>query len=137
MHEEKEQLGLGEEVERYGYISAAEVRAGRRGSPRADPPARGGSAASGSRSSSPRPGRQSGNSDEFADALARGTGVPVRILSSEEEGMLAWDGAVAALEQPPDSVAVCDVGGGSHSSWSARSPPGRPGCARSTSARSG
>ena len=86
--------------------------AGHRGGPRADPPAR--------RLGCERieilvtsPGRQSGNSDEFADALARGTGVPVRILSSEEEGMLAWDGAVAALEQPPDSIAVCDIGGGS------------------------
>jgi exopolyphosphatase/guanosine-5'-triphosphate,3'-diphosphate pyrophosphatase len=37
----------------------------------------------------------------------------VRILSSEEEGMLAWDGAVAALDDPPGTVAVCDVGGGS------------------------
>ena len=27
--------------------------------------------------------------------------------------MLAWDGAVTALEHPPESVAVCDVGGGS------------------------
>jgi exopolyphosphatase/guanosine-5'-triphosphate,3'-diphosphate pyrophosphatase len=39
--------------------------------------------------------------------------VPVRILSSEEEGMLAWDGALTALEHPPESAAVCDIGGGS------------------------
>jgi exopolyphosphatase/guanosine-5'-triphosphate,3'-diphosphate pyrophosphatase len=37
----------------------------------------------------------------------------VRILSSDEEGMLAWDGAVSALEDPPASAAVCDIGGGS------------------------
>ena len=112
VHQEKEQLGLGEEVERYGYISAPKcaqaVEVARAQTRRAR------------RLGCERiailvtsPGRQSGNSDEFADALARGTGVPVRILSAEEEGMLAWDGAVAALEQPPESVAVCDIGGGS------------------------
>ena len=112
VHEEKEQLGLGEEVERYGYISAgkcaeavevarAQTRRARR------------LGCEGIEILVTSPGRQSANSDEFADALARGTGVPVRILSSEEEGMLAWDGAVSALEDPPASAAVCDVGGGS------------------------
>ena len=112
VHEEKEQLGLGEEVERYGYISAGKCaeavevaraqtrRARRLGCERIEILVT-------------SPGRQSANSDEFADALARGTGVPVRILSSEEEGMLAWDGAVSALKDPPASAAVCDVGGGS------------------------
>jgi exopolyphosphatase / guanosine-5'-triphosphate,3'-diphosphate pyrophosphatase len=112
IHQEKEQLGLGEEVERYGYISdlkcaeavgvahAQTRRARRLGCERIEILVT-------------SPGRQSANSDEFADALARGTGVPVRILSAEEEGALAWDGAVAALDELPESVAVCDVGGGS------------------------
>jgi len=112
VHQEKEQLGLGEEVERYGYISdlkcaeAVDVaraqtrRARQLGCERIEILVT-------------SPGRQSANSDEFADALAKGTGVPVRILGSEEEGALAWYGAVAALEEPPESVAVCDVGGGS------------------------
>jgi exopolyphosphatase/guanosine-5'-triphosphate,3'-diphosphate pyrophosphatase len=112
VHEEKEQLGLGEEVERYGYISEAKCaeavavahaqvrRARRLGCERVEIVVT-------------SPGRQSGNSDEFADALARGAGVSVRILSSEEEGALAWDGAVAALDELPESIAVCDVGGGS------------------------
>jgi exopolyphosphatase/guanosine-5'-triphosphate,3'-diphosphate pyrophosphatase len=112
VHEEREQLGLGEEVERYGYITAAKCaeavevalaqtrRARRLGCERVEILVT-------------SPGRQSANSDEFADALARGTGVPVRILSSEEEGALAWEGAVAALDDPPESIAVCDVGGGS------------------------
>jgi exopolyphosphatase/guanosine-5'-triphosphate,3'-diphosphate pyrophosphatase len=112
VHEEREQLGLGEEVERYGYISApkcaqavevarAQTRRARRlGCERIEILVT-------------SPGRQSANSEEFADALARGTGVPVRILSSEEEGMLAWDGALTALEHPPESAAVCDIGGGS------------------------
>ena len=112
VHQEKEQLGLGEEVERYGYISdlkcaeAVDVaraqtrRARQLGCERIEILVT-------------SPGRQSANSDEFADALAKGTGVPVRILGSEEEGALAWYGAVAALEEPPESGAVCDVGGGS------------------------
>lgn len=112
VYQEKAQLGLGEEVERYGYISdlkcaeAVDVaraqtrRARQLGCERIEILVT-------------SPGRQSANSDEFADALAKGTGVPVRILSSEDEGMLAWDGAVAALNDPPDTVAVCDVGGGS------------------------
>ena len=112
VHEERAQLGLGEEVERYGYITAAKCaeavevalgqtrRARRLGCERIEILVT-------------SPGRQSANSDEFADALLRGTGVPVRILSSEEEGVLAWEGAVAALRDPPESIAVCDVGGGS------------------------
>jgi exopolyphosphatase / guanosine-5'-triphosphate,3'-diphosphate pyrophosphatase len=112
VHEEREQLGLGEEVERYGYVTetkcaeAVDVaraqtrRARRLGCERIEILVT-------------SPGRQSGNSEEFADALCRGTGVPVRILSSEEEGALAWEGAVAALDDPPESIAVCDVGGGS------------------------
>jgi exopolyphosphatase / guanosine-5'-triphosphate,3'-diphosphate pyrophosphatase len=112
VHEEREQLGLGEEVERYGYITAPKCadavavarqqtrKARRLGCERIEILVT-------------SPGRQSANGDEFAAALARGTGVPVRILSSEEEGSLAWEGAVAALDHVPESVAVCDVGGGS------------------------
>jgi exopolyphosphatase/guanosine-5'-triphosphate,3'-diphosphate pyrophosphatase len=112
VHEEKQQLGLGEEVERYGYITAekcaeavevaqAQTRRARRlGCEQIEILVT-------------SPGRQSGNSEEFAEALSRGTGTPVRILSAEEEGALAWSGAVASLESPPESIAVCDVGGGS------------------------
>jgi exopolyphosphatase/guanosine-5'-triphosphate,3'-diphosphate pyrophosphatase len=112
VYQEREQLGLGEEVERYGYISAekcaeavhvarAQTRKARRlGSERVEILVT-------------SPGRQSANGAEFAEALARGTGAPARILSSEEEGSLAWEGAVASLEGRPESVAVCDVGGGS------------------------
>ena len=112
VHEEREQLGLGEEVERCGYIGegkcARAVEVARAQSRRA------------LRLGCERiailvtsPGRQSANGDEFADALRRGTGAPVRILSAEEEGALAWQGAVASLADPPESIAVCDVGGGS------------------------
>lgn len=112
VHEERQQLGLGEEVERFGYISARKCadavavareqtrKARKLGCERIEIVVT-------------SPGRQSANSDEFADALLRGTGIPVRILSGEQEAALAWDGAVAALDDPPESIAVCDVGGGS------------------------
>jgi exopolyphosphatase / guanosine-5'-triphosphate,3'-diphosphate pyrophosphatase len=112
VHEEREQLGLGEEVERYGYLSAAKVaravqvareqtrKARQLGCERVQIVVT-------------SPGRQSANGDEFVEALGRAAGVPTRILTAEEEGALAWDGAVAALDTVPESVAVCDVGGGS------------------------
>jgi exopolyphosphatase / guanosine-5'-triphosphate,3'-diphosphate pyrophosphatase len=112
VHEERAQLGLGEEVERYGYITEAKCaqavgvahaqarKARQLGCERIEILVT-------------SPGRQSANSGEFAEALRRGTGLPVRILSSDEEGAVAWEGAVAALEDPPESIAVCDVGGGS------------------------
>lgn len=59
------------------------------------------------------PGRQSANAEALVQALASGANAPVRVLSAEEEGSLAYAGAVGALASPPKSVAVCDVGGGS------------------------
>ena len=112
LHLEREALGLGEEIERYGYITApksaeaAEVaraqtrRARRLGCERVEIIVT-------------SPGRQSANGDEFAALLSEAAGVRARVLSAEEEGALAWDGAVAALDDPPESIAVCDIGGGS------------------------
>ena len=59
------------------------------------------------------PGRQSENADDLVDAISGSTGLPVRALSAEEEGRLAFSGVVASLPAPPASIAVCDVGGGS------------------------
>jgi exopolyphosphatase / guanosine-5'-triphosphate,3'-diphosphate pyrophosphatase len=59
------------------------------------------------------PGRQSANADALVEALAAGAGARVRILSAEEEGSLAYAGAVGSLNSPTKSLAVCDVGGGS------------------------
>ena len=112
VREEREALRLGEEVERYGYITspkcvqAAEIaraqtrHAHRLGCERVEIVVT-------------SPGRQSANGDEFAELLSQTAGVLARVLSADEEGALAWDGAVAALEEPPESVAVCDIGGGS------------------------
>jgi exopolyphosphatase/guanosine-5'-triphosphate,3'-diphosphate pyrophosphatase len=59
------------------------------------------------------PGRQGRNAGFLHRLLAESSAVPVRQLSAEEEGRLAYAGAVAACRSKPESVAVCDVGGGS------------------------
>ncbi len=59
------------------------------------------------------PGRQAKNPDDLVRVLAEGTRAPVVVLSADEEGRLAWEGAVARMEEPPESVAVVDLGGGS------------------------
>jgi exopolyphosphatase / guanosine-5'-triphosphate,3'-diphosphate pyrophosphatase len=59
------------------------------------------------------PGRQGANGDELVRALVAAGGAPVRVLSADEEGELAFAGAVAAAGPPAGSVAVVDVGGGS------------------------
>jgi exopolyphosphatase / guanosine-5'-triphosphate,3'-diphosphate pyrophosphatase len=59
------------------------------------------------------PGRQSANAHELRERLFDATGVPVRQLSAEDEGRLAYAGAVGACRSVPETVAVVDVGGGS------------------------
>ena len=50
----------------------------------------------------------------MTSALAEATSAPVRVLTAEEEGRLAYDGALARAEGVlPEVVAVVDVGGGS------------------------
>ena len=60
------------------------------------------------------PGRQAANGPELSQALAAAARAPVRILSSQEEGRLAFVGALAASGATGRKrVAVVDVGGGS------------------------
>jgi len=59
------------------------------------------------------PGRQSENGDELVSRLRAATGAPVRVLSCDEEGRYAYDGAAAMLDRHPKVLAVCDIGGGS------------------------
>jgi exopolyphosphatase/guanosine-5'-triphosphate,3'-diphosphate pyrophosphatase len=59
------------------------------------------------------PGRQSANGHQLVRRLAAETRAPVRVLTADEEGRLAFAGAVAAAGPLPESVGVCDVGGGS------------------------
>jgi exopolyphosphatase / guanosine-5'-triphosphate,3'-diphosphate pyrophosphatase len=58
------------------------------------------------------PGRQARNGSALRRAL-ESAGAEVRLLSGEEEALLAYVGAVEAAVGLPESVAVCDVGGGS------------------------
>jgi exopolyphosphatase/pppGpp-phosphohydrolase len=60
------------------------------------------------------PGRQSANAQELVAALRRAAEQPVRVLSTDEEGRLAYGGAVATADiELPGRIAVCDVGGAS------------------------
>jgi exopolyphosphatase/guanosine-5'-triphosphate,3'-diphosphate pyrophosphatase len=60
------------------------------------------------------PGRQAANGTELLGRLAGAVGAPVRLLSADEEGRLAYLGAVSALRGVGRrTIAVCDVGGGS------------------------
>ena len=58
------------------------------------------------------PGRGAGG-HRLAKALAEATGWPTRVLDADEEGRLAYEGAVARARELPEVVAVIDVGGGS------------------------
>jgi exopolyphosphatase / guanosine-5'-triphosphate,3'-diphosphate pyrophosphatase len=112
LREQRVQLGLGEEIERSGAlgeeklaeaaaVARAHVRRARKlGCDRIEVLVT-------------SPGRQARNGDELASVLREATGVATKVLRPEEEGELAWYGAVATAEDPPDSIAVCDVGGGS------------------------
>ena len=59
------------------------------------------------------PGRQSSNQAELVEILAEATRAPVVVLTAAEEGRLAWEGAVVRMDDPPEIVAVVDLGGGS------------------------
>ena len=60
------------------------------------------------------PGRQSANAAELVVALARAADQPVRVLTTDEEGRLAYVGAIATADVAlPGTVVVCDVGGAS------------------------
>jgi exopolyphosphatase/guanosine-5'-triphosphate,3'-diphosphate pyrophosphatase len=58
--------------------------------------------------------REAPNGEQVARAIAEASGVPVEILSDEEEGRLSFIGATKTLGHPVEGkVAVVDVGGGS------------------------
>ena len=113
LEKRKVRLSLGEEIERYGAVSAvhctAAVKAVREMA----------STARGCRVDSldvflTAPGRQAGNSDELVAALSRAARVRARVLTKDEEGTLAYRGAILTAETAlPSRVAVCDIGGAS------------------------
>lgn len=112
LDEDREYLQLGEEIERLGWISEGKLRETvecvRRFGARA--------AAHGASQLDvvvTAPGRRAANADELVRALAEGASARVRVLSSEEEALFAFEGALSGLKRIPESVAVCDSGGGS------------------------
>lgn len=59
------------------------------------------------------PGRQGAAPDRLLRVLTRATGANVRVVSAEDEGRLAYAGAVSRTTVGSGVLAVCDVGGGS------------------------
>src|SRR5215475_3866989 len=58
--------------------------------------------------------REAANADAVAETIGKASGVPVEILSEQEEGRLAFIGATKTLGHPVEGqVGVVDVGGGS------------------------
>jgi exopolyphosphatase / guanosine-5'-triphosphate,3'-diphosphate pyrophosphatase len=58
--------------------------------------------------------RHAANGNELCKAVQRAAGVPVDVLSGEEEAALAFAGALATFDEPPEGlIGVVDVGGGS------------------------
>jgi exopolyphosphatase/guanosine-5'-triphosphate,3'-diphosphate pyrophosphatase len=112
LREERAYLGLGAVVEREGRVPEEKIA-------QAADVARGFSRIARSLDADnvevivTAPGRLSDNADVLIAALACSTGWPVRILSADEEGRLAFAGALARADDLPETVAVCDVGGGS------------------------
>ena len=112
LRQEKAALGLGAEVERLGRLSEEKI---------AEAASLVGSFARIARKAGAvhvetvvtAPGRQSPNGEDLVRALHEASGAPVRVLSPDEEGRLAFSGAIHGMELEGESVAVCDVGGGS------------------------
>jgi exopolyphosphatase/guanosine-5'-triphosphate,3'-diphosphate pyrophosphatase len=122
---QKVRLALGEEIERQGAVSAVHVAAAAKA-------VRGmAGAARRKRVASldvflTAPGRQATNSAELVTALSRAAGVKARVLTKEEEGTLAYRGAVLTADLAlPERIAVCDIGGAS-TEIAVGSPAGDP-----------
>jgi exopolyphosphatase / guanosine-5'-triphosphate,3'-diphosphate pyrophosphatase len=112
VREERVQLGLGEEIERTGVISRGKLKEVRETAERLLRRARklGAEQVDVLVTS---PGRQAGNAGDLLSTLEEAGAHGVRVLSADVEARLAWVGAVSAASGLPDTVAVCDVGGGS------------------------
>jgi len=109
----KLRLSLGGEIERYGYVSDVHVRAVAKAVRKMADMARRQQVVSLDVFLT-APGRQAENSDELVAALSGAAGVRARVLSKEEEGTLAYRGAVLTTDLTlPSRIAVCDVGGAS------------------------
>ncbi len=112
-YRERVMLRLGDSIERYGMIQPEKLEEAAQIVQRFVREAR-------RRGAEPvevlvtSPGRQATNSEQLLGRLAATAGAPIRLLSADEEGKLAFAGAVAATRRGHQGlIAVCDVGGGS------------------------
>jgi exopolyphosphatase/guanosine-5'-triphosphate,3'-diphosphate pyrophosphatase len=113
VEEKRERLGLGAEIARTGTLSRDSVRTVARAC-RAYAKLARALGAERAETIVTAPGRQGRAPGQLVSALAEATRLPVRVLSADEEGRLAYDGAVARAGPLPGGViAVVDVGGGS------------------------
>jgi exopolyphosphatase/guanosine-5'-triphosphate,3'-diphosphate pyrophosphatase len=113
LEKEKVRLSLGEEIERYGAVSAVHLAAAAKAVRELAAAARRKRVVSLDVFLT-APGRQAGNADELVAALSRAARVPARVLTKEEEGSLAYRGAVLTADIPlPSRIAACDIGGAS------------------------
>jgi exopolyphosphatase/guanosine-5'-triphosphate,3'-diphosphate pyrophosphatase len=113
LDKQKMRLSLGEEIERFGAVSAVHLAAAAKAVREMAIAARRKRVASLDVFLT-APGRQAGNSEELVSALSNAAGVQARVLTKEEEGTLAYRGAVLTADIPlPSRIAVCDIGGAS------------------------
>ncbi|MDD2553491.1 MAG: Ppx/GppA family phosphatase [Desulfotomaculaceae bacterium] len=57
--------------------------------------------------------RDASNQADFLEMIEQRTGLPVRVLSGEEEAALSWRGVLSGLPVGPCATLVIDIGGGS------------------------
>jgi exopolyphosphatase/guanosine-5'-triphosphate,3'-diphosphate pyrophosphatase len=121
----KVRLSLGEEIERYGAVSAVHVAAAGKAVRDLAAVARRRRVASLDVFLT-APGRQAENADELVATLSRAARVQARVLTKEEEGTLAYRGAVLTTDLSLSArIAVCDIGGAS-TEIAVGSPAGEP-----------
>jgi len=125
LEKEKVRLSLGEEIERYGAVSDVHLAAAAKA-------VRDFAAIARRKRVAwldvflTAPGRQAENADELVAALSRAARVPARVLTKDEEGSLAYRGAVLTADIPlPSRIAACDIGGAS-TEIAVGSPSGAP-----------
>jgi exopolyphosphatase / guanosine-5'-triphosphate,3'-diphosphate pyrophosphatase len=113
LDKERVRLSLGEEIERGGRVSETSIATAAKSVGKLCSMARRHGVASLDVFLT-APGRQSENAEELITAVRRAADHPVRVLSTDEEGRLAYAGAVATADiELPARIAVCDVGGAS------------------------
>jgi exopolyphosphatase/guanosine-5'-triphosphate,3'-diphosphate pyrophosphatase len=57
--------------------------------------------------------RKATNAQQFAQEIEQKTGIQVRIINQDEEGILAFRGALAVTPTKPENAITWDIGGGS------------------------